>query len=171
MLKPGTSVLHVAPEKNLRVWLSCNSAIHYICGDLEPSDPGMIPMDITNLPFEDGRFDVFICDHVLEHVIDDMQAMRELHRVLKVGGWGIVQVPIALNLESTYEDASVTSPEERQEVFGQRDHVRIYASDFTTRLKTAGFRVNIFNYGQKYGISEAEKWGLSANDNLYVVIK
>jgi hypothetical protein len=61
--------------------------------------------------------------------------MHELYRVLKPGGWGILQVPVSLSLDKTYEDFSVTTPSEREEAFGQSDHVRIYAIDYLERLK------------------------------------
>ena len=54
----------------------------------------MVKMDITNILYEDNTFDSIWCNHVLEHVVDDQKAMRELLRVPKPGGWAILQVPI-----------------------------------------------------------------------------
>ena len=84
--------------------------------------------------------------------------MRELYRVLKPGGWAILQVPISLVLEKTYEDFSITGEAEREQAFGQSDHVRIYSRDYKDRLEQAGFRVTVF-----YWISEAEKFGTLDN--------
>ena len=42
-------------------------------------------------------------------VLDHLQAMRELHRVLKKGGTLIAQVPLDENRETTYQDDSITS--------------------------------------------------------------
>lgn len=42
--------------------------------------------DLLVLPFEDGRFDVIMVAHVLEHLADPEQALTEFHRVLKPGG-------------------------------------------------------------------------------------
>jgi hypothetical protein len=72
-------------------------------------------------------------------VVDDIGAMREFHRVLKVDGWAILLVPIVT--EKTFEDPSITDPKERERVFGQSDHVRIYGPDYIDRLKEAGFTV------------------------------
>lgn len=166
-----SKVLHVAPETQLRKWLQSFENITYVCGDLYPSDDLMEKIDITDIKnYSDGSFDVIICSHVLEHIPDDLRAMTELYRVLKKGGWGIIQVP-ALNLKETFEDPSITTPEERLRVFGQADHVRIYAKDYVDRLKSVGFKVKEFNYAQKYGLSEAQKYGLSDTDVLYVVEK
>jgi hypothetical protein len=65
--------------------------------------------------------------------------MSELYRVLKPEGWAILQVPISLSLNKTYEDSTVTTPEEREKIFGQSDHVRIYAKDYKDRLEKIGF--------------------------------
>ena len=105
--------------------------IDYLSADLN-SPSAMVKMDITNIKYEDNSFDVIICNHVLEHIPDDRKAMSELYRVLKPGGWAILQVPISLLLNKTYEDPTVTTPEEREKVFGQSDHVRIYAKDYVT---------------------------------------
>ena len=65
--------------------------------------------------------------------------MKELYRVLKVGGTLIAQVPLEMDRSQTYEDFSIIDPEERAKAFGQYDHVRIYGQDFFDRLKKAGF--------------------------------
>jgi ubiquinone/menaquinone biosynthesis C-methylase UbiE len=63
---------------------------------------------------------------VLEHVSNDTEAMLELFRVLKPGGWAIVQVPIDKSRDITFEDPYITSPDERERAFGQYDHLRLY---------------------------------------------
>ena len=83
-------------------------------------------MDITKIDYPDDSFDVILCNHILEHIPDDHLAMQELFRVLKPSGWAILQVPIDLNRNETYEDFSIVSPQQRLKVFGQADHVRIY---------------------------------------------
>ena len=49
--------------------------------------------DVTTLPFGDAVFDGVVCSEVLEHLDDDLAAMRELGRVLKPGGALAVTVP------------------------------------------------------------------------------
>lgn len=172
LLTQQHSVLHLAPERKLRRFLQgFLPSDRYVCGDLYPTDPSIIKMDATELPFDSNTFDVIFCSHVLEHIPDDNLAMKEFYRVLRPGGWGILQVPIALDLDETYEDWSITTDEGRLEAFGQIDHVRVYGQDYVKRLEKAGFRVEKYNYGEKYGYKEAEKYGLSENDNLYVVKK
>jgi SAM-dependent methyltransferase len=98
----------------------------------------MVRMDITDIQYPKDTFDVIYCSHVLEHVVDDRKAMREFHRVLRPDGWALLLVPITV--EKTFEDPSVTDPEERLSVFGQEDHVRCYGPDYVERLRNPDSR-------------------------------
>lgn len=70
------------------------SKFKYVSGDLNPLVADR-KINITYMNFEDNLFDVIICSHVLEHIIDDRKAMRELFRVLRPKGFAILQVPIS----------------------------------------------------------------------------
>jgi len=107
----------------------------------------------------------------LEHVEDDHQAMRELYRVLRTGGWGIVQVPLRNANQETYEDFTITDPKERQKHFGQYDHVRWYGMDYFTRLADAGFEVETLYYSRQFSTEEQKRFGLIADEILPVVRK
>jgi ubiquinone/menaquinone biosynthesis C-methylase UbiE len=120
----------------------------------------VLKVDITNIPFEDSVFDVILCNHVLEHIPDDLNAMAELYRVLKSGGWGIFQVPLDNRNNSTYEDFSITTPEARQKAFGQKDHVRIYGKDYPDRLRKVGFDVKTNDFALKMSAEERFEYGL-----------
>lgn len=63
-------------------------------------------MDITRLAFSEDIFDFIVCSHVLEHVSDDLVAMREMLRVMKTGGICIIQVPLQNDLLETVEYAT-----------------------------------------------------------------
>lgn len=133
-------VLHVAPEPVFENQLKKLLGNKYLTADLY--DPtAMVKMDITDIRYPDNTFDVIYCSHVLEHVVDDLRAMREFYRVLKPGGWAILLVPITT--KKTFEDPTVTDPKERLKLFGQEDHLRRYGIDYLERLKNAGFTVNI----------------------------
>ena len=132
----------------------------------------MVKMDITEIDYPDKSFNVIICNHVLEHIIDDKKAMNELYRVLKPGGWGILQVPMSLSLTTTYEDFSITDPTQREQVFGQSDHVRIYAIDYLDRLKESGFQVDPFEWWTDDEFSDSNnRYGLLQDESIFVVSK
>jgi SAM-dependent methyltransferase len=104
---------------------------------------------------------------VLEHVPDDRKAMREIYRMLKPGGRSILQVPLALKLSKTREDASVDDEAERIRLFGQRDHVRLYGRDYHDRLRDAGFEVELWNaFAQEPAL--AEEWSLNPAERLTI---
>lgn len=164
------SVLHIAPEKFISDKFLKADFKEYICGDLFTegySYPEHVKnINVLDIPFEDNRFDIVICNHVLEHVDDDARAMKEIQRVLKVGGFAILQVPISKNSNETYEDFSITDPNLRKKAFGQFDHVRIYGQDYKNRLENCGFKVEILNISEKY-----IKYGLNKEENLYICHK
>jgi SAM-dependent methyltransferase len=130
-------ILHAAPEPGIERRLRAASR-SYVSTDLE-ADRADVAADLTALPFEDASFDLAIVCHVLEHIPDDVAALSELRRVLAPGGRLIMQHPIDRARQATFEDWSVTSAEERERIFFQRDHVRIYGSDFADRVRAAGF--------------------------------
>ena len=135
--------LHIAPEVCIMRHLKPHFKSHpgqYVTADLE-SPLADLHFDVQQIPLADGSVDVVICNHIMEHVADDRRAMRELHRVLKPGGWGIVLSPVDRDYEQTYEDDSITDPDERTRIFGQYDHRRIYGADYADRLRQAGFQV------------------------------
>jgi ubiquinone/menaquinone biosynthesis C-methylase UbiE len=128
----------------------------------------MMRSDLTALPLRDGACDVVICCHVLEHVPDDLRGMREIFRVLKPGGWAILQVPIALGQSETFEDWSITSSSQRERMFGQSDHVRLYGRDYRNRLEAAGFRVQLERYASQLGSDAIARYGILADEDIYI---
>lgn len=162
-------VLHMAPEQ---CFLKRFKKLKH---DITTSDLNSpiadVKADITNLPFEDNSFDIIFCNHVLEHIPDDTKAMQELHRVLKSGGMGILQVPQDLNRKETFEDDSITDPKERARIFGQYDHVRIYGRDYFKKLRSIGFRVKEIDYTKDLAPELVDKYRLANGEILPVVFK
>ncbi len=163
-------ILHIAPEQEFFRKFRKMKNLHYTSADLY-SPLVDVKADILDLPFEDESFDIVFCNHVLEHIEDDSKAMRELYRVLRKGGWGILQVPLKNSLEKTFEDFSIREPKERQKHFGQYDHVRWYGMDYFDRLKKVGFEVDVNYYSRTFSPEERKKFGLLENEILPVVYK
>lgn len=163
-------VLHVAPEQCFYKVFRKQKNLNYLTTDLY-SPLADVKADICNLPFEDNSYDVVFCNHVLEHIEDDKKAMSELYRVLKPGGMGIFQIPQELSRKSTYEDFTITSPEERKKHFGQYDHVRIYGQDYFNKLKDAGFKVKEEKCSDLFNAKEIDLYRLVSNEILPVCSK
>jgi SAM-dependent methyltransferase len=163
-------VLHMAPEARLASALRPLNFQEYIGGDLFTEGyeyPDWVRhIDIVAVPFAADYFDLVICNHVLEHVPDDRLAMREILRVLKPGGTAVLQVPISTTLAETLEDATVTAYQDREAVFGQFDHVRLYGQDYAQRLEGCGFRVDVRDTSTRFA-----HYGLNPNERLYIATK
>lgn len=163
-------VLHFAPEQAFYKRFRRMNNLDYVTTDLN-SPLADVKADICNLPFRDNEFDVILCNHVLEHIPDDANAMHELYRVLKPNGMAILQIPQDLNRAVTFEDDTITDKKERAKIFGQYDHVRIYGRDYFNKLRAVGFKVEEINYTSKLSQVEIEKYCLAKGEIIPVVYK
>lgn len=163
-------VLHIAPEQCFHKRFKNQKNLDYLTGDLVSPIADM-HFDLHNIPLEDNQFGVIFCNHVMEHVDDAIQCMSELYRVMKPGGWGILQVPQDLNRAETYEDWSITSPEEREKHFWQKDHVRLFGRDYPDWLRKAGFTVTEFDKDAFYDRDIQERYRIGKDEKLYIVSK
>ena len=177
-LKDRTSVfqdqarlLHIAPEPQLARVFKRSPNLKYVSADL--FEPGVMSrFDIQKTPFPDETFDAVVCNHVMEHVSDDSVAMREIRRIVKPGGWAMLQVPIALALDRTIEDPTATTDEQRIEKFGQEDHVRLYSRpDYIARLQAAGFSVTAESYPLALGSDKVRKFALVEEEEVFLCYK
>ncbi len=171
MLKKPCTILHFAPERLIKYHLKFRSKISkktkYYNGDLNPKNGDMI-IDITNIDFPDNKFDYIICNHVLEHIVDEKKAFNELKRVIKPNGKIILTVPVCISNEKTIEDNSITDPRERMNMFCQEDHVRLYGKDFADRIEKYGLKVKEFKVNNK---AIEEKYGLLEDGIIYIISK
>jgi SAM-dependent methyltransferase len=166
LLGNATSMLHFAPEWCFR-YTPRRPEMRYVSADLDP-DKGELTLDIRRLDLPDGEFDAIVCSHVLEHVDDDRAALAELRRVAAPHGWVLLMVPQALDRAETYEDPSITDPDERRAAFWQHDHVRLYGRDFRDRVAAAGFAVELIAMTDVLGSRAAARYGLLPVDLIHV---
>ena len=165
-------LLHVAPEVALMRKFSriyAKQPADYVTADLE-SPLADLHFDIQHIPLEDESFDVVICNHIMEHVEDDRLAMREILRIMRKGGWGVILSPVDLQREKTFEDDTITDEAERTRIFGQYDHRRIYGRDYAERLRDAGFEVYECDYANLIPAKEKQLYALT-DEPLYIVRK
>lgn len=162
-------VLHVAPEHCFIDRFEALENLEYTTADIE-SPLAKVKMDVHSIPFPENTFDVLFCNHVLEHVDDDIKACQEFNRVLKPNGWGILQSPV-YTIESTLEDPSVTDPAEREKLFGQRDHVRKYGKDYATRLRRSGLAIEENKFVKELSSEIVKKYALPEEEIIFVCRK
>lgn len=163
-----SKVIHFAPEPAFSRWLSGLGFEHYETADMAMQDVDH-RVDLMSLPFENNAYDFFVCSHVLEHVTDDQKAMRELSRITRKGGCGILMAPVISDLEETVEDPSITDTGERWRLFGQDDHVRLYGhKDYVSRIERNGFRVEQLGE-EHFGERLFSQMGLKPSSILYIV--
>jgi SAM-dependent methyltransferase len=161
-------LLDVAPDEFLLDKVFSKVDIDYISVDItNERNPSKI-MDITNFEFDNNTFDAIICLHVLEHIPEDMKAMEELYRVLKPGGWAIVQVPIW-----AFETVEVPESTKDQylDLYGHSDHVRRYGFDYKERLEKAGFVVNVDQFSRKLEPEFRQRYGLFETEDIFYCTK
>jgi SAM-dependent methyltransferase len=164
-------VLHIAPEACFMERLEKRLGDDYITADIE-SPLAKVKMDIHQIPFSENSFDVVLCNHVLEHVADDIKAISEIKRVLRPGGYAILQVPFFNPVgEKTFEDNTITDPWERERIFGQNDHVRKYGNDYPQRIRQAGLDVEVDEFVNEISPEKRTRYGLVKGEQLFVGFK
>jgi len=162
--------LHFAPEAALSQMIRRQGWFDYKTADIAMEGVDCRE-NLMALTFADSSFDFFICSHVLEHVDDDEIAIRELLRVTRTGGRGLLMAPIIVGLPATLEDWSATSDEDRWRLFGQNDHVRLYAhDDYVDKIRRNGFHLTQLGIAH-FGADAFRRLGLKPTSILYVVEK
>jgi SAM-dependent methyltransferase len=139
----GENVLEAGAGTGNLTRLLCQGR-NYVATDINPhyladlrtrlsSEPKLATAicDVTNAadlaPFRKSM-DTVVCLNVLEHIDDEIGALRNLYSALKTGGCAIVLVPQGANLFGTLDDAV--------------DHHRRYSKpELLDKMRSAGFTV------------------------------
>ncbi len=165
-------ILHIAPEKELSRRIRDCQPGRYVLGDLIPARAGVVRIDVTAIPFAADSFDWILCNHVLEHVPDDAQALRELFRVLKPGGRAILQTPFASLLKSTLEaPLEIKTDAQRLAFYGQEDHLRLYGRDLFDRIRAVGFELTLHQHKTCLAGFDASRYGVNSEEPLFLCVK
>jgi SAM-dependent methyltransferase len=165
-LRDGLSILDFSPSRCLFRVLKNTRGIHYASTDLSGDFLSEFQYDMLNIDAADDKYDLLICYHVLEHIVHDVEAMKEIFRVLKKGGTCIIQTPFKEG--DIYEDATIDNENERLRHFGQEDHVRIYSvNGLKDRMVRCGFQVDIKQFTEP----EDNKFGFKTTEEVLVCSK
>ncbi|MBD3201266.1 MAG: methyltransferase domain-containing protein [Candidatus Lokiarchaeota archaeon] len=166
LFKNSLKLLYVAPVYCFDTRFKKMKNIDYYSIDLFSSN-AMYKMDLTKLKFKSKSFDAVICNHVLEHIEDDILAIKEIYRVLKIDGWALITVPIDIGLEKTFENKKIQTAQERLLFYGQKDHLRLYGKDFRERLDIVGFNVSQINFSEKLNNQSLSQCGLNEEEIIF----
>ena len=164
-------ILHFAPEPHIKKLIRSNPNIDYYTGDIVPGR-AMHVTDITDLrQFSNSTFDLVICNHVMEHIPNEQKAVLEVKRVLKDDGKWMLSFPICTDIEETYEDESIDTPEKRFKAYGQKDHVRLYGRDYRKRFEAYGLKIIEYSPKEYFTKTDIEKFGFITDDVIMVAAK
>ncbi len=153
--RPGADVLYFAPEPILLQSVQAFNRVRVVTTDYLLEDVDYPGEDIQALSFQEGAFDVVLCNHVIEHVPDDRKALAEIHRVLRPGGMAVITVPGDWHRPHTIRFENPAD---------HNGHYRDYGADFTTLLRSIFPKVEVKNLADyeppappRYGIRPLER--------------
>ncbi len=167
----GRAILHFAPENQLQRFIAESEPIRYVRADLHPTDPDFERVDLLSIPYDDAAFDFVIANHVLEHVLDVDRALREVFRVLRLGGMAILQTPYSSMLMRTWEDAGIDTDAARLQAYGQEDHVRLFGRDIFDRIVSTGFENHVSRHTELLPGVDATKAGVNPQEPFFLFRK
>lgn len=161
-------VLHFAPERRLAKLITAEKPIQYIKCDLHPNMPDIQPVDMLAIPYPDKYFNLVIANHVLEHVADDILALKEIYRILKPGGHVILQTPFSPLLHTTWSDNGVITDQARLIAYGQADHVRLFGRDILDRFSSTGLTSKVQQHKDLLSINDSKQYGVNTAEPFFL---
>jgi SAM-dependent methyltransferase len=165
-------VLHFSPEACLMKRLRQLANLEYITADIGGGyTPWMETLDLTAIAKPGDCYDVMLAIHVLQSIEDDRRAMREILRVLKPGGWAILNSRCDSNAEATIPYPGLPPLEVRRAAVHQDFAYRIYGSDFADRLRAEGFEVEVVPFRDSLEPGIIERYFLHTPGEIIVARK
>lgn len=164
----GADILHFAPENRLSGLIAATEPRRYVRGDLYPTSEEIEEIDMLAIDKPTASFDFVIANHVLEHVDDDLLALSELRRVLRIGGFAILQTPFSSKLTRSFSDPGIDNNFARYQAYGQEDHVRLYGSDIFTRFESAGFKSHVVTHDEQLAGIDPLECGVNEKEPFFL---
>lgn len=164
-------VLHVAPEAGIEQRIRRLAPAEYVAGDLSPRLPHHRRLNVEQLDFPDGYFDIIVCNHVLEHVDNPDAALAEFNRCLAPGGHLVAQTPFSPLLRNTFEMNKPVTPDFAAQYFGQGDHVRLFGADIIDRFRSAGLAGDLYAHETVLGKVDPDTYGCNGREPFFFFTK
>ncbi|EGV45029.1 class I SAM-dependent methyltransferase [Bizionia argentinensis JUB59] len=159
-------IFYFSPSKSMKSKIEKYNTCEYITSDYLGEFKTMKTLNIEAIDEPDNYYDVVLCYHVLEHVLQDKKAMHELYRILKTKGLCYVQTPFKAG--EIYKNHSITTEKELLQHFGQEDHLRVYSvSGLSKRLEESGFKTEVLSFNE----TADNYFGFSENENIILAQK
>jgi SAM-dependent methyltransferase len=169
LFRARMKVLHFSPEACFMERFSRLENLDYTTADIAGGYTSwMETLDVTDIAKPDATYDAIICLHVLQAVEQDRKAMRELFRVLKPGGWVILNSRLDPTLLHTRPHPDLPPPEIRALSPHQDFAFRIYGRDFADQLREAGFQVEVIPFGESLSAEEIDRYYLHVPGDVYL---
>ncbi len=169
ILTEDCHVLHFAPEEEISARIRKCEHIVYFTAD-KTKNRAACAIDMTDIPFQDERFDYIMANHVLSYIKDEAKAIREMKRCLKPKGKILLSFPICTDID-TYEDYEAREKGMDLAVFGTKDNVRMYGKDYRDRLEKYGLKITQYSPEHEMGNKEIERLRLIRDDIILVCEK
>ena len=101
-----------------------SDAIDCVETDVAMGERTQIVCDAHDLPFADGAVSAVVCQAVLEHVLDPVRVVEEIHRVLEPGGLVYSEVPFMQQVHGGAYDVTRFSQLGHRRLYRHFDEVR-----------------------------------------------
>lgn len=164
----GKEILHFAPEPRIAKLFAERAPARHVQADLYPTRPDIERIDMMRIPYPDETFDLIVANHVLEHVADYPASLKELSRVLKLGGMAILQTPFSAKLDATWSDNGIDDDRSRLHAYGQEDHVRLFGKDIFERFAVAGFTSRVQGHDELLPDVDARTFGVNRAEPFFL---
>ena len=98
-------------------------------------------MNLTAMRFEDGYFDLLICNNVLPYIADYEQALAEIHRCLKTDGLAMLNTPMEVGATCTVAQYRAQHPELGDAYFAENGDQWMYGRDLLDDIRNTNMLV------------------------------
>ena len=169
LLNYNSKIIHFAPERAIEKNFFRKKFNNYLTADIEGNNVDF-NLDLQNLNFTQSNFDLVICNHVLEHIEEDVKSLENIFKLLKPGGFAILQVPFSNLIDEDFSVTNLNNKYDRFKYYGQEDHVRIYSKNgFVNKIKNTGFELRIYKSSEFF--DKKNNLGLIENDEIFFAKK